>query len=176
LSRKVCSPFAKASAPSSARNLAFEDVGAGAVPSEASEALRVSGQDRLWFMERLRLVDELPVILERRYVVARHCPTLTEDALVTSLYRAWKEQYRLDIEGAEQSIRAVNLTREEAKALSTRQSTAGLLITSLGYLRGRIPLWFERTLYRGDAYEFHNRLLEVQNAALEPIGRFLLGS
>lgn len=156
--------------------LAFEAVDAGAVPPEAAEMLRVSERDQLWFMERLRLVDGLPVILERRYVVAKHCPTLKLDDLASSLYRAWKERYHLDIEGAEQSIRAVNLTREEAKTLSTRQNTAGFLITSIGYLRGRDPLWFERTLYRGDAYEFHNRLLEVQSEVVEPIGRFLLGT
>jgi DNA-binding GntR family transcriptional regulator len=69
----------------------------------------------------------------------------------------------------------VNLNRDEAKTLRTRQNTAGLLITSLGFLMGHDPLWFERTLYRGDAYEFHNRLIGVQGAG-EPIGRFLVNS
>jgi GntR family transcriptional regulator len=156
--------------------LAFEGVNARAVPKETAEALHASKLDRLWYMERLRLVDGLPVILERRYVVAKHCPTLKSDDLAESLYKVWRERDHLDIEGAEQSIRAVNLTQEEAKALRTRQNTAGFLITSLGYLRGHDPLWFERTLYRGDAYEFQNRLQDAQNAVVEPIGRFLLNS
>jgi len=60
------------------------------------------------------------------------------------------------------------------RQLGTRQSTAGLLVTSVGFLRGHEPLWFERTLYRGDAYEFHNRLGGIQPAG-EPFGRFLAG-
>jgi DNA-binding GntR family transcriptional regulator len=35
-----------------------------------------------------------------------------------------------------------------------------------------LPLWFERTLYRGDAYEFRNRLDGIQSASVS-LGRFL---
>lgn len=154
------------------RVLLFEQVAASEVSEDIVLALRVSPQDRLWHLERLRLADELPVILERRHVIAAHCPTLKASEVQGSLYKAWKEQYKLDVEGAEQSIRAVNLGHEEAKALGTRQNTAGLLVTSVGFLVGREPLWFERTLYRGDAYEFHNRLGGIQPAG-KPAGRFL---
>jgi DNA-binding GntR family transcriptional regulator len=92
-----------------------------------------------------------------------------------SLYKLWTERYNLDIEGAEQSIRAVSIHREDAKTLGTRQNTAGLLVTSVGFLRGHAPLWFERTLYRGDAYEFHNRLGGIQGAGA-PVGKFLVNS
>ena len=69
----------------------------------------------------------------------------------------------------------MNLRREEAKTLGTRQNTAGLLVTSVGFLRGHAPLWFERTLYRGDAYEFHNRLGGIQVPS-QSIGKFLVNS
>jgi GntR family transcriptional regulator len=154
------------------RVLLFEQVAAGEVSEDIAHALHVSQQDPLWHVERLRLADGLPVILERRYVIAAHCRTLKTSDVRGSLYKVWKEQYNLDVQGAEQSIRAVNLRREEARALGTRQNTAGLLVTSVGFLTGHAPLWFERTLYRGDAYEFHNRLGAVQPAG-EPIGRFL---
>lgn len=154
------------------RVLLFEQVAASQIPEDIVLALRVSPQDPLWHLKRLRLADGLPVILERRYVVAAHCATLRESEVQGSLYKVWKEQYNLDIEGAEQSIRAVSLSREDAKVLGTRQNTAGLLVTSVGFLLKREPLWFERTLYRGDAYEFHNRLGGIQPARA-PIGRFL---
>jgi len=154
------------------RVLLFEQVAAGETPHDVAHALRVSHQDPLWHVERLRLADGLPVILERRYIVAAHCPTLKTNDVRGSLYKVWKAQYNLDVEGAEQNIRAVSLRREEARVLRTRQNTAGLLVTSVGFLSGHRPLWFERTLYRGDAYEFHNRLGGVQ-AAGEPLGKFL---
>jgi GntR family transcriptional regulator len=154
------------------RVLAFEQVAASAAGEEIAHALQVSDQDPLWYVERLRLADDLPVILERRHIIARHCPSLKNSDVAGSLYKVWKEQCNLDVEGAEETIRAVNIGRGEAKALGTRQNTAGLRVTSVGFLRGHQPLWFERTLYRGDAYEFHNRLGGIQPAG-EPFGRFL---
>jgi GntR family transcriptional regulator len=155
------------------RVLLFEQIAARAAPKDIVQVLRVSEQDPLWYMERLRLADGLPVILERRHIVAAHCRSLQKSDVTGSLYKTWKERFDFDVEGAEQSIRAVNLRRDEAETLGTRQNTAGLLITSVGFLRGHEPLWFERTLYRGDAYEFHNRLSGIQGAR-EPVGRFLV--
>jgi GntR family transcriptional regulator len=157
------------------RVLVFERVAARTVPDDVAKALQVSGEDSLWYMERLRLADGLPVILEHRHIVEAYCPRLKKRDVQGSLYGIWKDLYNLDLEAAEQSIRAVSLSRAEAKALNTRQNTAGLLITSLGFLTGHNPLWFERTLYRGDAYEFHNRLAGSQGAG-EPVGRFLVNS
>jgi len=156
------------------RVLRFEEVAASSVPEDIAHALQASPQDKLWYLERLRLADGLPVILERRHVAARYCPRLNTRDLGGSLYGVWKDRYKLEVEGAEETIRAVNIRRSEATVLGTRQNTAGLLITSVGYLLGHEPLWFERTLYRGDAYEFHNRLGGIQPAG-EPSGRFLGG-
>lgn len=156
------------------RVLRFEEISASNAPEAVAEALQASLQDKLWYLERLRLADSLPVILERRHIAARYCPRLNARDLGGSLYRVWKERYHLEVEGAEETIRAVNIRRSEAVVLHTRQNTAGLLITSVGYLVGHEPLWFEKTLYRGDAYEFHNRLGGIQPAG-EPFGKFLGG-
>jgi len=156
------------------RVLLFEQIAAREAPKDIAEVLGAQASDPLWYMERLRLADGLPVIFERRHILATYCRTLKKKEAGGSLYKIWKDLYDLEIEGAEQSIRAVNLRREEAKTLGTRQNTAGLLITSVGFLKGHVPLWFERTLYRGDAYEFHNRLGGIEGAR-EPIGRFLPG-
>lgn len=121
---------------------------------------------------QLRLADNLPVILEKRYIVAEHCPGLTEVDLAGSLYAVWTERDRLTIEGADQRVRAVNLRGAEARALQVRDGAAGLLVSSVGYLTGGGPLWSERTLYRGDAYEFHSRLGGIQPARYAQ-GKFL---
>jgi hypothetical protein len=46
------------------------------------------------------------------------------------------------------------------------------MVRCIGYLAGERPLWFERTLYRGDAYEFRNRLTGIQSGE-HACGRFL---
>ncbi len=141
-------------------------------PESVRKLLETAAPDELIYVARLRLADALPVILEKRYIVARHCPQLSASDLNLSLYAVWIENYHLQIEGADQTIRAVNINGADAKVLQVREGSAGLLATSLGYLAGRQPLWHESTLYRGDTYEFHNRLAGIERAG-QPIGRFL---
>ena len=152
--------------------LQFHRVRAKDVLDDVPEVLHAAPESVLFYMERLRLANALPVILERRYVVAEYCPTLTRAEVTGSLYRLWTEQYQLPVEGADESIRAVNARGADARALRVRDGAAGMLIQSVGYLVGRRPLWSERTLYRGDAYEFHNRLGGIQHASFAT-GKFL---
>jgi GntR family transcriptional regulator len=109
-------------------------------------------------MERLRLVDQVPVILERRDVHSVRCPGLEKKDLTGSLYALWTESYGLKLGAAEQLIRAVAIDGPDARLLEVPAGSAGLLVSAAGTLAGGEPLWTERTLYRGDAYEFRNRL------------------
>lgn len=152
--------------------LQFQIVRASDVLDDVPEVLQVGGDDELYYIERLRLADSLPVILEKRYVVAEFCPKLTAVDVAGSLYRLWVERYQLAIEGADESIRAVNVRGADARALKVRDGAAGMLIQSVGYLGAHRPLWSERTLYRGDSYEFQNRLGGIQPAAYST-GKFL---
>jgi GntR family transcriptional regulator len=152
--------------------LQFESVRAEDVLDDVPETLQVGPGADLYYMERLRLADDLPVILEKRYVVAEYCPNLTPEDVRGSLYSLWTERYQLCIEGADESIRAVNTRGADARALKLRDGAAGMLIQSIGYLSGGRPLWSERTLYRGDSYEFHNRLGGIQPEGYST-GKFL---
>jgi GntR family transcriptional regulator len=131
---------------------------------EIAGKLRLRPDEIVYDMERLRLADDRPAILEHRYVVAKFCPDLSETALAGSLYAIWTDHYKLEIVGADQTIRAVSIRGREARLLGVRSGTAGFLVMSTGYLSGGIPLWWEHTLFCGDAYEFHNRLGPVQTA------------
>jgi GntR family transcriptional regulator len=148
----------------STRVLECETLAAEAVDAEIARALRLRPEDELHYMERLRLADGVAVILEHRYVVAHFCPGLAAADLEKSLYATWIDRFKLDISGAEQTIRAVSIRGKEARLLGVRSGSAGLAVLSVGYLSGEAPLWWERTLYRGDAYEFRNRLGPVQTA------------
>jgi len=142
--------------------LQFESVAAKDVLDDVPAMLSVTPEANLFYMERLRLADDMPVILEKRYVVAEYCPDLSAEDVNGSLYSLWLERYRLPIEAADESIRAVNTRGSDARLLRLRDGAAGMLIQSVGYLTGNRPLWSERTLYRGDSYEFYNRLGSIQ--------------
>lgn len=142
----------------------FGKLSAAEVNSEIVAALALTGDALLWEMERLRLADGIPVIWEHRYVVHQHCPKLTKSQAEGSLYRTWTETHGLRIGGANEVIRAGLLSASEAKHLQTAAKSPALEVVSVGYLEDDSPLWWERTLYRGDQYEFHSRLGPIQSA------------
>jgi GntR family transcriptional regulator len=152
--------------------LRFDMVAAKDVLDEVPEVLQAGPESMLYYVERLRLADNLPVIYERRHIVAELCPGLTEADFAGSIYSLWAHRYGLTIEGADERVQAVNLRGAEALALQVRNGAAGLLVRSVGYVPERRPLWFESTLYRGDAYEFRNRLGGIR-AASHARGMFL---
>ena len=127
-------------------------------------ALRLDNDSLVWEMERIRFADRVPVILEHRSVVHRHCPKLTKSQAEGSLYRAWTETHGLKIAGAHEVIRAVRLTPAESQRLQTSARSPALEVVSVGFLEDDSPLWWERTLYRADQYEFHSRLGPIQSA------------
>lgn len=148
----------------STRVLSFDTVPASSVAPQIAEALRARSGDRLYAVERLRLADGAPVILERRLVVEGLCPGLGKRDFGASLYALWTGRFRLEIAGAEQTIRAAPLRAREARFLGARDGAAALVVRSVGWVRDGRPLWWERTLYRGDAYAFRNRLGPLQTA------------
>jgi GntR family transcriptional regulator len=145
--------------------LTFEKVPARAAPPEGAAAWRLPADEPLWHMVRLRRADDLPVILENRFVVAAHCPRLTRRQAEGSLYHAWTETHGLQLSGAEETIRAVALSASAATALSATAGDPAFEVVATGFLEDGAPLWWEQTLYRGDAYEFRNRLGPVRAAS-----------
>jgi GntR family transcriptional regulator len=148
----------------STRVLSFRRGPASEIAPGIADALKVRAADPVYQVERLRLADGVPVILERRVIVAELCPGLTRADLSGSLYALWTGRFRLEIAGADQTIRATALGEKDAALLGVPPGAAGLLVRSLGVLGENRPLWWERTLYRGDAYAFRNRLGPIQTA------------
>jgi GntR family transcriptional regulator len=146
------------------RLLFLETTPAREIPADVAQRLKLRPDDEVHYVERLRLADRVPVTLETRYVVAKYCPGLSKTELEGSLYAAWTEKFKLEIAGADQAIRAVCLRGDRAERLGVDEGAPALLVMSVGYLSGGLPLWWERTVYRGDAYEFRNRLGPIQTA------------
>ncbi len=138
--------------------LAFARKKVGDLDPDIARRLALAPGESVFELRRLRLVDAIPAILERRVVVARHCPGLDAKGCAGSLYGAWTTRFKLDIMGADFAISAVTLGDEQAGLLAVKRGSAGMLLAGVGLLAGGEPLWWEHTLYRGDTFEFRNRL------------------
>lgn len=144
----------------------FAKVSVNDVDSKITTALGQSNDGELWEMRRLRMADKIPVILEHRYIAVTHCAALTKAQASGSLYEVFCATNSLAISGADEIIRAVSLSAAEAKKLEVPSKSPAIEVTAVGFLddEERSPLWWERTLYRGDQYEFHSRLGPIQTA------------
>lgn len=138
----------------STRILYFERIKATEAEADAAAKLQVARDCELYAITRLRLADGIPVILERRWVPVDVLPQLTRQELRGSFYALCREKYGLRVAESDQTIRAVKLLGKEAAALETRSGSPAFLVSAVGY-SGHVPIWWEKTLYRGDAYEFH---------------------
>ncbi len=118
----------------------------------------------LWSLTRLRLADGVPVILESRLLLVKYCPKLTPELAESSLYAYLSGTLGLAVSGADEVIQAVGATPEEAISLEATAGTPCLCITATATLTSGEPLWHERTLYRGDAYELRHRLGPIARA------------
>lgn len=140
------------------RVLEFRELRGSAIPPELRKSLELGDQETVLEMMRLRSAGREPLILERRWVVAKHCPGLNRKLAGGSLYAVWQEQFGLVIATAEERVRAVMLSVADAGQLGVPAGSAALEVECLGRLDSGVPLWWEQTRYRGDAYEFRQQL------------------
>ncbi len=136
------------------RVLRFERIKAREAEADVAAKLQIDPDIELYVITRLRLADRVPVILEHRWVTVGIFPGLTRQELRGSFYALCKQKYGLRIAESDQTIRAVKLMGKEARILEVRSGSPAFLVSAVGY-SGGTPTWWEKTFYRGDAYEFH---------------------
>jgi GntR family transcriptional regulator len=135
------------------RVLEFKRIAASEAGAEVEAKLQVWNQE-LFAITRLRLADRVPVVLDQRWVSTNIFCGITRSELRGSFFALCQEKYGLTISETNQTIRAVKLTGQDAKLLQVRSGSPGFLVSAIVY-SGPRPAWWEKTLYRGDMYEFH---------------------
>jgi len=135
--------------------LDFDRVAVTEVEADIAAHLRAKPGETLLAVGRLRLADGVPVILEHRWLPAALFPGLNRSELRGSIYRLIAEKYQLEITESDQTIRAIGIRGMDAKLLQVPSGSAGFLVSAAGFARDSV-VWWERTIYRGDSYEFHH--------------------
>lgn len=131
--------------PPATKLLSATETTAGAA---RSWKLAVSPNEPLWHVERLRLVDDLPMCLESVFVVKALAPDLLARDLEQPLHDPDT------IRRAEQSITATVLDAPQAEILDVPELSPALLIETVSYDRRGRRLEYAQTLCRGDRYKF----------------------
>lgn len=108
----------------------------------------------LYKIHRLRFADEVPVLLEVRYVSQKLCPDIDKYDLSGSLYDIYRTAYRLRLSEIRQNLSATLLDESTKEFFNVSETTAGILLTSVTFCAPNTALEMERSIYRGDVYRF----------------------
>jgi GntR family transcriptional regulator len=126
--------------------------------AEVALGLGIRPRDDVYFLERLRLIDGRPALLERAHLPAKHVPGLERRDLSGSLYGILTAGFGLRPEQGEESVFAVNADRELAALLEVPVAFALLASIRVSQAAGGVRLEYTRRYVQPDLCGYRVRL------------------
>jgi GntR family transcriptional regulator len=104
---------------------------------------------------RLRLFEDLPLLLETIFIPTALCPGLEhEDLSAQSLYGLLEQRFGLRLKRARQTLEATVANEYECKLFGVEPGTAMILLEGVTYLEQGRPVEYFKAVYRGDRFKF----------------------
>jgi GntR family transcriptional regulator len=130
--------------------------------SKIAQELQVSVGEPVYFLERLRFIDQEPILVVSTHIPVLMCPDLMRfDMSTHSLYRVLKQNYNLVLMRARRSIEAIAATSQDVRLLEVENDAPLLQLTSTGYLADGRPLEYYIAHHRGDRAKFEVELVQT---------------
>ena len=125
--------------------------------------LQIEPGDRVIVIERLRSVENEPIVLVTTYLPYDICPDLiNEDLSTQSLYALLEKKYGLELSHGRRTIEAVAANQYEAQLLGVEEGAPLVLLDSVSYLRDGRPIEYFHAVHRGDRSRFAVEVVRVQ--------------
>lgn len=121
--------------------------------------LALSDSESVFWLQRLLLVNELPVLIETSYFPAARCPGLLEtyDGMEEP-HRFVCRHYDVKIVRVSEAIEPVILESQEASTLGTKGGFPALWVEQVAFDAAERPVAFLTSLLRGDRCRFYTDL------------------
>lgn len=120
---------------------------------DEADTLRVAPGVEIFDLERLRMLDGLPIAIDHVRVPLGKAPNLTsQDFANASLYKALEEAGVAPVRGDYAVTAIADMSR--AKLLDAPDDSPLLLVVSTGYDAKGNAIELSETIYRGDRYRF----------------------
>jgi GntR family transcriptional regulator len=142
--------------------------------SSVAAALGIEPGAPTLYVERLRLADEEPLLLEQVHLPADRFPALlSADLEHASLYELLAGRYDTHVALSRETFVPVTLPAREARLLGQEPNRLALLVEGVAYTHNGIPVEYARSYVRGDRLRYHvereiarsSRLAEVDRRA-----------
>lgn len=123
-----------------------------------AKQLGIEEGDEVVYLERLRIADDLPIMIEKTYFEFKNYPfMLTLDLKNKTLYKSLENEFGITINKAIERFKACSLTADECKTLKCHKGQYGLLVKRTSYCKDKI-VSYSTIVSKGDIYEFTVKL------------------
>src|SRR5258708_18255440 len=114
-------------------------------------------------IERLRFVQDEPIVLVTTYLPYALCPKAADaDFSAQSLYAFLESECKLIIVRGQRTLEAVAANEYEARLLGIDKGAPLVLLNSVSYLEDGTPIEYYRALHRGDRSRFQVELIRIR--------------
>jgi len=124
-------------------------------PDAVAERLQMLPGEKVLYLKRLRLADDLPMAINISYFILEPYPSLAgENFQDESAYWILEHKYLVRLSHAEQTIKACVATQNQADLLKIAKGDPILVIEGVAFNCDNLPMEYMTQIYRGDRYVF----------------------
>lgn len=122
---------------------------------KVSEKFKLNPETEFYHLQRLRLIEDQPFLLENTYLPEYLVPNLSiKDLKNDSLYKILKEKYNIHLKKADAEIEAVILSEEIAEKMKLEEGMLGIYYEQFSRNSEGEIIEYTSAYYRNDNYRF----------------------
>lgn len=120
-----------------------------------SAHLSLGTNEPVFCLERLRFVNEDPIVVVTTFIPQKNCPNLEKlDLNNHSLYKTLEKHYGISITRARRLMEVDQATEEDANLLGVEEGSPIQLSRTVAWNQYGVPIEFSIARYRGDKSQF----------------------
>ena len=105
-------------------------------------------------IHRLRFADDIPMMLEVRYICMEFCPNIADQDFTGSLYEIYQAHFGLSLVEIQQSLSTVMIDAGTQRFFDVREPIPAFRVEGVTFCGKEMILEMEDSIYRGDKYHF----------------------
>ncbi|SFL60832.1 GntR family transcriptional regulator [Halanaerobium salsuginis] len=123
--------------------------------AELAEKLNCQPDDKVYHLERLRIIEAHPFLLENTYLPSYLFPELSKQELSnSSLYQLIQDKYKLKLTNVEAEVEAIMFNDQIAQKMDLKAGSLGLYFEQSSFDAQEQLVEFTSAYYRNNNYKF----------------------
>ena len=102
-------------------------------PPAIAQQLKISSGEKVYYIRRIRIIDDVPVLIENSYIPVAPFPWLSIGNMEQSKFNYFKKECNITILESHRSYAPVQATKEQAELLQVTPNSLLLRVQSISY-------------------------------------------